>query len=256
MPAYRQDPDISRVSPDMVRNVLDISANKMGRYLRARVIPPPEHRNKYDLMKVVHAYIKYLQYGSSGNNAFDAKRALLEEKFKEAKLENDVREKKLVDIDDVENAFVQAMVTIASQLDALPGRLAAELSGITDQAIILQRLKNEITLIRRAGQEHLQAFLGHPPRERDIETPAEEDARRVGRRKARIAARKSRARAMEEPTDSLHGADRPSLRKSVLPKNHRGDGLSDGEDRQSSKRDRSSNRRRPGARLVRRANKE
>lgn len=253
----RSDPDISRVSSELVSDVLNMSRPIFLRHVRNSILPPQEEdTTKYDLRRCVHAWLKYLEYGRGNSIVFDAKRALLEEKFREAKMENELRERKLVEIDDVENTWVQSMATLASQLDSLPGRLSAELAGLSDQAVILQRLKHEILLARRSAQEHLQAFLGHPPRLRSTETPEDEDARRVGKRKARAAARKSRARSLEEQEDSLHDPDRKGLRKSLLSKSDRRNGQSNGKDRQSSQRDRSPSRRRSGPRLVRRADEK
>ncbi len=244
--------DVSRVSSDLVADVLNMSRPVFIRHVRNGILPPSEENtSKYDLRRCVWAYLKYLEYGRGTSKIFDAKRSLLEEKFKQAKMENDEAEGRLVDIDAVENTWVQAMIAIATQLDALPGRLSSELAGVSDQAVIRQRLKHEIALVRRSAQGVLQAFLGHPPRDRSNRTTADSDTGRVGRREEDFTHGESGAGTLEELEDSIHDPDSEGVRKPVLSKNHRSNGKSNGKDGQSPKRDRAKARRRSRTDAVR-----
>lgn len=194
----RNDPDVSQVSSKMCAEILGMSRPFFLKCVRLNYIPPSNGKDKYDLKAVVQAWGKHLEFGRKPAQVFDAKRALLEEKHRQAKLENDTRERKLVKIDEVEDAFVEAMTIIAMRLDSLAGRMANELAGISDPAVIRQRLRNEIIGIREAASQGLSNFVGHPTRRRRTEASADSDPGSVGGREENPPSRKRRARPVSE----------------------------------------------------------
>lgn len=81
-----------------------------------------------------------------------------------AELDAAARRGKVIALEDVRRAFSEAMVIIASQLDGLGGRCAAQLAGMTDAAEIRRFLLNETRRIRAAAADRLKGLGGDTPR--------------------------------------------------------------------------------------------
>lgn len=177
----RNDPSIHKVSSLFAANVLGISRTLFLKHVRLGNLPPPI-KDKYDFPVVVQTWVKFNMNARTASGVFDAKKSLLEQKYREAKMENDVRERKLVSLDEVDDAFTEAMTMIAMRLDGLSGRFANELAGISDPAVIRQRLRNELISIRAAASNGLADFVGHPQRSKDSKPPTGEDSGYLGRR--------------------------------------------------------------------------
>jgi hypothetical protein len=64
----------------------------------------------------------------------------------------------LVALDAVEQVLNEVAVLYGSSLDALPGRLAQELAGISDPAILKAKLFDECRHIRNLTAGHLERF--------------------------------------------------------------------------------------------------
>lgn len=188
----RNDPDIRRVSSLFCANVLGISRVLFLKHVRLGNLPPGI-KEKYDFPVVVQTWVKFNMNARTASGVFDAKKSLLEQKYREAKMENDVRERKLVELDEVDDAFTEAMTLIAMRLDGLSGRLANELAGISDPAVIRQRLRNELISIRASASNGLADFIGHPQRSKDSKPTSDPDAGSVGERVANPPRRIRRA---------------------------------------------------------------
>lgn len=176
----RNDPDVSKVSSLFCANVLGISRSLFLKHVRLGNLPQGL-KDKYDLRVVAQTWVKFSMNARTASGVFDAKRSLLEQKYREAKMENDVRERKLVELDEVDDVFTEAMTMIAMRLDGLSGRFANELAGISDPAVIRQRLRNELISIRAAASNTLAAYVGHPQRIKDSQSSPREDAGHLGR---------------------------------------------------------------------------
>jgi len=91
---------------------------------------------------------------------------------------------------------------ISSRLDGLAGRLANELAGISDAAVIRERILGECRAIRTGVAEHIGKLAEQPPvtegSESDMDASAGKKRKRVGRPKSRAAARKRRTGTVEE----------------------------------------------------------
>jgi hypothetical protein len=189
------DPDVHKVSSLFASSVLGISRTLFLKHVRLGHLPPGL-KEKYDLRNVVQLWVKFNMNSRMASGVFDAKKSLLEQKFRESKMENDVRERLLVELSEVDDAFSEAMALIAMRLDGLSGRLANELAGISDPAVIRQRLRNELISIRASASNGLADFIGHPQRSRDSKPAPDPDTGPMGGRVKSPPRRIRRARSV------------------------------------------------------------
>ena len=128
----------------------------------------------------------------------DPRRALYEEQRRKYWLENEAAERQLVKLGDVQVALNEVMVAIASELEGLPGRMAGELAGLTDPALVRQSLRVQTTNIRQAAADRLARLAAIAPSGGDHASAAAKKPRPVGKRKKGTAPRKRRARAVSK----------------------------------------------------------
>ncbi len=125
---------------------------------------------------------------------------LAKEQADKVALENAVKRGELIFASQVAEVFSVLSADLASRHDAVPGRLASELAGINEPAVIRERLLDDLRSVRAAfadAIEKLADVLGSA--EDDVGDPApanEADGEPVGKRKPRAAGRKRRARAV------------------------------------------------------------
>ena len=121
------------------------------------------------------------------------------EKFE---LENSRRRGELILVPYVADLLNSMAADIAGRFDGLAGRLANELAGITDPALIRERILTECRGIRSGIAEHVRKLAERRPIAEDdgdnLGTPASKKPKRVGGRKPRAAVRKRRTRAVEQ----------------------------------------------------------
>lgn len=117
-------------------------------------------------------------------------------------LANAQRRGELIFADQVAEALSTLAADLSARHDALPGRLANELAGLTDPAVIRSRLLDELRAVRGAfadASAKLADTLGSGTDDGDDQPPAEEEVSEpVGGRKPRAAARKRGARPVAQ----------------------------------------------------------
>jgi len=117
-------------------------------------------------------------------------------------LENARRRGELVRTSDVADALARLAADLATRHDGVPGRVASELAGISDPAVIRGRLLDELRAVRGAFADataQLADAIGAPEADGDDPPPASETKfKRVGRRKPGAAAGKRRARKVPQ----------------------------------------------------------
>lgn len=141
------------------------------------------------------------KHSADTENGSDNQRFLKERADKLA-LENAERRGLLVRSATVLQVMTGLAADISGRLEALPGRVASEFAGITDAGTIRSRLLDECRGIRRGAAD----YLGRLPQCQaelsggavDTASGAPKERVRVGRRKARAATRKRRARAVSK----------------------------------------------------------
>lgn len=127
---------------------------------------------------------------------------LAKEQADKVALENSVKRGELIYADQVADALSRLAADLAARHDALPGRVAGELAGLSDPAAIRARLLDETRAIRTAfadATDQLADALGSDEDGGvDPASAPKKGAARVGRRKPRAAARKRRARPVSK----------------------------------------------------------
>jgi phage terminase Nu1 subunit (DNA packaging protein) len=125
---------------------------------------------------------------------------LAKEQADKVAIDNAAKRGEVVFLPMVSDVLNEMAATLAGQLDALPGRVASELAGLTDPGQIRGRLLDETRGIRGAIADAGAKLAESGRRARDdggdSEAAAEADGERVGRRKPRAPVRKRRARAV------------------------------------------------------------
>ena len=151
-------PNTERVSRQVVAAMLGISSRHVSNLLRAGVLVQVA-KGKYDLVDSVHRYAKYLQQGGSASGELASARQQTErERARKLKFENDLAEGRLVPAEDVRIALFETMRIIASNEDAIPGRLAQKLVNMTSAASIRQLLLTELRRGRATAADRIEAY--------------------------------------------------------------------------------------------------
>lgn len=101
----------------------------------------PVKRGRFNLRESLHSYHEHLQ---NHNELSESKKRLTDEQYRKLKLDNDEKEGELLPEQDVQIIFNETMHIIKTHADSLPGRVANELSAITNAGVIRQKLQHEI----------------------------------------------------------------------------------------------------------------
>src|SRR3972149_5039683 len=122
------------------------TARSIQREAKAGLLPKPTARGLYDLVACVRRRLELAieQGDDRGHQTLaEAKKLFWTARARKESIEATELERDLVRTADVRTVFAEAMTTIARGLEALPGRLAADVAGISDPAIIRRRLLEE-----------------------------------------------------------------------------------------------------------------
>ncbi len=201
-PAQRSKFGRHLVTSGVMADLLDMSPNNLAS--REHDIPPDQVRNKqriYDMAPTLRLYINLLRQGSQGDNTVAGRKLkLVKEQERKLRLANDetagitMKSDKALEI-------VQAVVGIINAgTDALPGRVAQQLSGMTKTSEIRKLLEEELdeifTMAEGALGSHREALgLGTESESEGAAahgangsgTTTKKVSRRVGGRKPRTA---------------------------------------------------------------------
>lgn len=181
--------DIKNASREQLADVIGLKKRQITILFQEGVVKKNKN-DKYDLCEAVPDYIAYCSYGKvneqrvKGKNRLDVARAEKEEMLV-AKLK-----KLLIPLDDAQIAINEAMVIIGTQLDGIGGRMASELAGISEPAIVRQKLLNETRRIRKAAADKLARLATIGDGVGDTKTAARQASRSVGKSNKGVAAGK------------------------------------------------------------------
>lgn len=121
------------------------------------------------------------------------------EKFE---LENSRRRGELVLVSVVVEILMGMAADLTGRLEGIPGRLANELAGISDAAVIRARLLEEIRAVRAGAAEYIRKLEQYRPAlsdaSDDVGSASSEEPGSMGGRKARASSRKRRAGSVEK----------------------------------------------------------
>ena len=144
-----------------VIKLLGISQSHFHKLQSAGVFKPLS-RGIYDLKDVIKAWARYHADGRSAGDAAEEKKLLTIAQRKRIELDMAKTKRELIPLPDAQAAFNESMIIVASQLDALPGRAAGELAGMSEPAVIRAWLFEETRRIRHAAAQHLESFAADP----------------------------------------------------------------------------------------------
>ncbi len=111
---------------------------------------PKASRGVYDLYACNHAYLKHLQEQTRGGTAkikdekSNAEIDLLRIRAQKEQLAYDQAAGKLLDATDVEQVWAKHVMSARAKLLALPSRMAAEVSGLSDPALVQAALQRTV----------------------------------------------------------------------------------------------------------------
>lgn len=185
------------VSGTELADLIGITDRQVRNLHRANVLHQAG-KGKYPLAESLQAYIAYAAHGKVQSEVIDSKSRLLSAQARNAEIEADRKAGKLLDLDDVQTVLNETMTIIASQMDGLGGRLANELAGESDPAIIRQKLLSETRRIRATAADKLARLGAIADSGRDSAPAARQNTGPVGKRKTRAATGKRGARPISE----------------------------------------------------------
>lgn len=146
------------VSSADLAGVMGITKRAVDRLRRAGVLRQTS-KARYSLAGAIQSYIEYAAHGKIQSEVLDSKQRLLTAQARKAEMDADRTAGRLLDVDDVQTVLNETMAIIATQMDGLGGRLAGDLAGESDPAVIRQRLLAETRRIRATAADKL-ARLG------------------------------------------------------------------------------------------------
>lgn len=133
--------DPKRVGTALLAELLGISTTTV-RNLKGRGVLVEVDPGKYDLAVSIRSYVQHVS-GRTRGTMSEARQRVVEEQHRKLKLANDVKDRSLLPAEGV-NAAVDAMAqTFRVQVEGLPGRMASELAGIVEPALVKERLADE-----------------------------------------------------------------------------------------------------------------
>jgi hypothetical protein len=139
---------MAQTSAKVIANLFGITESWFMRLVKEGM--PKESRGKYDLLKCVKWYVKYLQ------TALEKKAVPMgdgyvgerEERIRQIRADADLKEldlatrrRELVAVPDVERVLADLILTTKAQVMAIPPRLAPDLIGETSRVMIQAKLE-------------------------------------------------------------------------------------------------------------------
>lgn len=189
--------DTARVSTKDIARALGMTDENVRLRFKAGVFRQTA-RGKYDLFETLRAEREHQRKSVRGPIVSIETARLKRAQAERAELENQLRRSEVIPSDDVKVALSEILVTLVGMLDGLGSRLAAKLASETDPAQIRRLILDETRRIREHASGRLAgmvpAGLGLGP----AAATAKQNTGPVGGRKPRTAARKRRARSVQE----------------------------------------------------------
>jgi len=131
---------------------------------------------------------------------------------------------------------IQGMsVEFVSLLEGLPSRLANELAGISEPAVVREHLLDEVRRIRSVVAKHLEqraeALKAMHDSGKYLAASAEKKTMGMGGGESDLPAGERGAGPIQDQTDSILQTDPGRVRRSKVSKSRRGNGHANGKDR-------------------------
>lgn len=172
--------DPEAVTRAELTRLFGISVTQVSNLTMKGVFPQVEGRNRYNLAVCVRNYVQHkLNDGRHPRTKSAADRdALVAEQHRKLKLANDFREGQLLLASDVNAAADALAQAFRLQVEGLPGRMAADLAGVSDPAAVKERLLDECRRVLADTARHLTRLVEKPPQ--PAELPDDDDGAEDG----------------------------------------------------------------------------
>lgn len=181
--------DIKNADRNTVAKIIGIDARHITRLFQEKIFTKNK-KGKYDLAKTVQAYLEYKTHGQVNTERIKGKNRLDDAKAEKEELIVSKLKGESILIEDAKIAINEAMVIIGTQLDGVGGRMASELAGISEPAIIRKKLLNETRRIREAAADRLARLAVIEDSGKDSDAAAKPKRRSVGKSSKGAASRK------------------------------------------------------------------
>jgi hypothetical protein len=133
-------------------------------------------KGAYDLPASIQGWANYHRDGQTADTITEERKKLIVAQRRQIEQRTRVEAGEQVLLDDARQAFDAALVMVATQMDALPGRLAGELAGMSDPAEIRSILMHEVRRVRDSAATQLQDWAADKQRSSPAEAAAAEDS--------------------------------------------------------------------------------
>ena len=131
------------VDSENVGEILGLTGRRV-RQLTEEGVMAKNGRGKYPVLASIKAYIKWLQAAQQRNAPSDAREAVLHERARSLRLQNDEREHRLVDTEEVLAVLDEIVGTYRTELDGLPARLTRDLEDRKHIAEVVDAISNRV----------------------------------------------------------------------------------------------------------------
>lgn len=185
-----------QVTRDELAHAFNIGGPMINKLVRQGM--PKLSHGKYDLIECTRWYVELWRKKSSGGekDIGEERKALIVAQTERTNLENARLRGEQILAPRVERALNEVAVIVATQLDGLPARAAAEVAALNDVAEVQRVLLNECRSIRQSIADAVATFATIADGVEDHNTAPESDRRPVGRRKQNTPARQPGAGAV------------------------------------------------------------
>jgi phage terminase Nu1 subunit (DNA packaging protein) len=129
-------------SSPVLAALLGLSARRIQQLAAEGVLP--RGKNGFKLAASLKAYVQWLKDAHERTPASDAKEAVLLERARSLRLQNDEREHRLVDTEECIAVLDEIVGTYRTELDGLPARLTRDLEDREQIAKIVDALSHRV----------------------------------------------------------------------------------------------------------------
>lgn len=151
---------LRRVSTEVCAAALPTipSVRMFQKHVQAGIFPPPVARGVHDFIAVLQAFADMVQAEAAGDDSIaEAKRRFWNARAQREEQEAATEADQLLVKADVLEVERQAMIVLATQMDAVASRLASEVAGLSDAAVIRRRLLDELRACRASAARIFEA---------------------------------------------------------------------------------------------------
>lgn len=177
----------------LVAKACNITAARVQALAKEELIPKSEagYYPVFETVKRYNAYLRTLiQRGRPTQEKGESANAVLAERHRKLKMENDLKQHELVQMDHVKTVLGELSTTLANVLDGAAGRMAG------GDAVLRDKLLHEHRRIRDLYADRIADFVRAHGGVGDPSPTTEPDSSDVGRGKKSPAKRKRRARTV------------------------------------------------------------